>query len=1351
MFDINWNRFALLHADCTRAFEDLCYHLFCRKYNQKEGIRTDFNQVGLETEPIENNGKYYGFQSKYFKKNISYDNIKDSIKKALDNYRDLDHIIIYLNQQAKPSSISAKNIVKLCKKYGVTVEWFLPNNFKIALNQPSNLDLAEMYFGEVEIIKKLSDSKSIRIDTLIQSQEYVKLTLSNHDDVCDIEQFTHNALALPDKLFLISGTAGSGKSVLMRHIQNTLGGYSKHSLEEQKEAVEKVGALCIFIHLNKGHIRELVNAETKDIKNQNFIFLLDGLDEIPESNLTTSLQFIEELTEKDATKKIIISSRLYSYNKTALKSLYPSISEFIINDLSIEQIEGYFKDKKDEAKEKRLHELIERNNILYEKISDILTLVMLWDYIYDIADYSALSDLMSLNIKALLYDVNHKKQLELLNLPSPISEAIISINKAISLYLFENDRYSFRKNEVESIIIDMFPRCDYQSVNRIINYLVDAFFDYNTSSNSTVYSYRHRRYAEYFTMLCIEEKMKDGLGYLREHNIIIDYDLFDSMLMPYLHRKAIKEKDISLALQGGLFNVYLGKDNAWGVDNDLYFWSTWIVYAIAALPKDILINAVENKGLPIYRFFHETPKRIIETLSKEKSSRMNPLSRDYLMITLLVSLLCKYNKLQWFPHLKEDYSLIRKLASGNRYYFRTISNKDGFLFWHSQLYIDLISGFQNTDKMIDIVLGRPIQLPELSELDRNIPSKIYFTSALFYNLILYNQQKCAEVIGRLSIDQLSVFAFACSRPECLSVILTEGLVKEALATALKSEIDNDTFESVVCIALKRVIGIDLTKNEFTYLNNYLHTKKISSYSIVYKELSDFVSFLICTCEDYTDFIDEELRKYASAYINLYKLIRKGITDQEFFRRALLAMSMQSESSYYILVLIGKALAMVSMECSAAANAIEYISDRLNKEKLLIIFHVIKQINPERFNQIVSISAISSMMDYSYSDVSFESSGDQLFMLSFISSDQDGLYSYRTLLNGISKSYMRMNDRNDTLCDYQIVESLEVILRNHWASLDAIKGYLDRILGFAMIMNRYHIENDLYGKLLDLLLQYDFKAAEYYYNQICDLITDYNQLHYQFALASIQRGRNIDGIRNCIKKINCIFDRMEQRIELDYYYKRIELFLKVADTDYYSKAIKDEYYSNACKEIDYMENAGWERSLTQELHEVYVRQCLARGKEADVELKEYRPYPIVKGEKINSFEALTAVNDREGFFDFIDKTKSVAALDSFEINNLLIDKSLVLCGDISKIIEQIKKCYYPNNTYYCANSEYFWMTVVCALKNPKSKTEMMTYLLEGGGGHDGFCELIKINGALGNKNTTIELFERLLDCVDFLLT
>ena len=235
--------------------------------------------------------------------------------------------------------------------------------------------------------------------------------------------------------------------------------------------------------------------------------------------------------EKDTTKKIIISSRLYSYNKTALKSLYPSISEYSINELNKEQIDGYFSKKHDEDKKKRFSALVTKDSTIYEKISDVLTLVLLWNYIYEIDSSTSISDLMDISVNTLLNDVKHNKHLEILNLPAPKSESIVSINKKLSLYLFENNRYSFNRQEAENIIYNMYPRCDYQDVNLIFSYLVDAFFDFNTPSNATVYSYRHRRYAEYFTMLCIEEKMKKDLGYLRQQNIIINYDLFDNMLM----------------------------------------------------------------------------------------------------------------------------------------------------------------------------------------------------------------------------------------------------------------------------------------------------------------------------------------------------------------------------------------------------------------------------------------------------------------------------------------------------------------------------------------------------------------------------------------------------------------------------------------------------------------------------------------------------------------------------------------------------------------------------------------------------------------------------------------------------
>ena len=50
MIEISWKKFETKHPKATDAFESMCYFLFCRKYGINDGIRTDFNQVGLETE-----------------------------------------------------------------------------------------------------------------------------------------------------------------------------------------------------------------------------------------------------------------------------------------------------------------------------------------------------------------------------------------------------------------------------------------------------------------------------------------------------------------------------------------------------------------------------------------------------------------------------------------------------------------------------------------------------------------------------------------------------------------------------------------------------------------------------------------------------------------------------------------------------------------------------------------------------------------------------------------------------------------------------------------------------------------------------------------------------------------------------------------------------------------------------------------------------------------------------------------------------------------------------------------------------------------------------------------------------
>ena len=287
MWKINWKKFEIKNPKATEAFETLCYFLFCRKFNITEGIRTDFNQVGLETEPVKDeNGKYWGFQSKYFDKQTDYANIESSIKKALDNYPHLNYIIIYLNQAARTSCKNGEKIENLCKAAGVQVEWFLPNNFLVSLNQVKNQDLAEFYFGETDAIRVLSDSKDIRLNTLLQSKEYIELKLQKQTKSIKISDYSNEIMKSAYKLHLFSGAAGSGKSVCMRKLFNIYGGFECEKEEEQQKVINEIGALCIFVNLNKTSLSSLENIVDAyknfySLSNQynKFIYLFDGLDE----------------------------------------------------------------------------------------------------------------------------------------------------------------------------------------------------------------------------------------------------------------------------------------------------------------------------------------------------------------------------------------------------------------------------------------------------------------------------------------------------------------------------------------------------------------------------------------------------------------------------------------------------------------------------------------------------------------------------------------------------------------------------------------------------------------------------------------------------------------------------------------------------------------------------------------------------------------------------------------------------------------------------------------------------------------------------------------------------------------
>ncbi|WP_373943227.1 hypothetical protein OEG92_09145 [Polaribacter sejongensis] len=65
---------------------------------------------GIETEPIEKDGKHYGFQSKYYTTSVAVNKneLIASIKKAKSKNKQLDELFFYINQELSESTTKSK-------------------------------------------------------------------------------------------------------------------------------------------------------------------------------------------------------------------------------------------------------------------------------------------------------------------------------------------------------------------------------------------------------------------------------------------------------------------------------------------------------------------------------------------------------------------------------------------------------------------------------------------------------------------------------------------------------------------------------------------------------------------------------------------------------------------------------------------------------------------------------------------------------------------------------------------------------------------------------------------------------------------------------------------------------------------------------------------------------------------------------------------------------------------------------------------------------------------------------------------------------------------------------------------
>lgn len=123
---LNWNQFkAKFNGKEQSEFELLSYILFCYEHGNKIGLFRFKNQTGIETEPINIDGKYIGFQAKFYgdtKLSENKSGLMDSIQKAKYKNPELNKILFLQIENflkvviRKRKNLSIKKILKILQQ-----------------------------------------------------------------------------------------------------------------------------------------------------------------------------------------------------------------------------------------------------------------------------------------------------------------------------------------------------------------------------------------------------------------------------------------------------------------------------------------------------------------------------------------------------------------------------------------------------------------------------------------------------------------------------------------------------------------------------------------------------------------------------------------------------------------------------------------------------------------------------------------------------------------------------------------------------------------------------------------------------------------------------------------------------------------------------------------------------------------------------------------------------------------------------------------------------------------------------------------------------------------------------------
>lgn len=1352
MIKLDWRKFEIINEKYTDAFQTLCLHLFSR-FVHSETIRADFNQVGLETEPVLYKGKFYGFQSKYFEKGMDYEQIKHSVVKALNHFHDLDIIKIYYNCNARIStSKTKKELDQYAKSFGVKLEWLGRESFELALNNKKNLDLCQLFFGMGRELEYFSDTIPIEKRAFLNSRGYMDLeTVCSNYHFYNIDDLVNRLLG-SKRISVIKGLPGTGKSVLLEKIFTILCGKDCNFYEQIKVITENkyIPMLIKLKYCSAIPLEQLIREKKWEYKinpeNYSIVYLFDGLDEVSAEVAERIVSYSQELLVQKTTQKIIFTIRKASHNNVFLHGIIDGDDTYEISDLDESKITLFFRNKEDKLKIELLNMIKKENQTLLHDIKDILLLTLLYDTVENVSDTTNIYDLF------LLKDMycNRQGKLDDLDLPEPKNNSILEINKRIAYTMHSNRAVIISRKDFMDIFFSMFPRISYKSVNETANYMLDTYFENDISDEA--YSYEHRRYQEFYYILCLYELYMKNPCNLRKEEVFTNNEFFRMFFLPYLEKRSERERNLISLIEVNLLKTYLGINPLWGADAPWYQYSDEFCYAVASQPEKIFYEIIEDDNMAIKGnafIDFESIEKVLEYKSSLKIGIAPDPLEDQLRFALRsIVMYWKCGKKVFAQKLLQELKLGIDYIKDKYPMFEKYIGNAFFEEKYSVIFIQIILNEHGLKEILD-----DINKNEIREVISSKKTKYVEALESFYDIALrYNFDKFIEVMDDFTNENTEYFCHFIICVENL-IYLKNKQITEKLNTLLKKTLTNTVGISM----LKLYFRLETTQTEKLLIQKEFERLSNERWIDLYgfnKEYDKaaFLSFLFgkkCVSEQYAH---DTRVLYQNLYCNYIRVLNNETSFGDMVSRFLIDQGNSNINrfeniTYHITCIFVETIRNMDLGFAEKQNIIEILSEKAKKTVHIgLLLKSLKRKDEADIDKLLR-RFIEFIVQYENEASTYLSDNiEKYFILSFLYSGLDTSKSISYIRKGLNNGVVRHGWRKDGIVDTYLLEALEIMWEKNYFEWDVLKSYTEAYFRMILVLNKITDENYRVGtleSLIDILLKNDFSLAQKIMGEIVSYKLYTNVIIYKFVEQMIKMGAGIEHITPWFEYFD-IVNYNEESISM-----KLELLLSIYYNDWYSKDDK----TNIKEKILYYMEEGWIVSPVdwkEQNYKNYLDFC--KKEKIEVRLRLWRDNDKELSNDIEKNFCTKVINykTKKSLQKLYEELSEKRIIIEDGINwEKLVDKTIEIDETPQRFIDYLEKCKFPYQTFYTANSMYLYMPVGYLLKK-YGLSELLWNCIKRNGGYADFINLIKAYDYASNREMCSELFARFFGFCELLV-